>query len=88
MADLLQSASGWPVEVDYVNEEQAHKYIANPDKAPDVAKESAFPPNLGHRLGNFRRHPSQVHNDFFPEVKTTLSSEWLAQTVGKKAMQA
>lgn len=34
----------------------------------------------------FRRHPSLVHNDLFPEVKLTRMQEYFAQTVGQKAM--
>ncbi|BGO98365.1 NmrA domain-containing protein [Rhodotorula toruloides] len=94
MADLLHSASGKPVDLDFVSEEQAHEYIANPDSAPERAKQSAFAADfwyivkLTQGMGLFRRHPSEVHNDLYPEVHATLFSEYLAFTVGKKAMSA
>lgn len=116
MADFLHSASGKPVELDFVSEEQAHEYIANPDSAPERAKQSAFAADFWYivkltqgasmlerssagrccllsgpflaGMGLFRRHPSEVHNDLYPEVHATLFSEYLAFTVGKKAMSA
>lgn len=39
-------------------------------------------------MGLFRRHPSESHNDLYPEVHATLSSEYLALLVGKKAISA
>ncbi|BGP45174.1 hypothetical protein JCM10450v2_000991 [Rhodotorula kratochvilovae] len=97
MASLLQSTSGRAVDVDYISEADAHRYIADPESAPEQCKGSAFPVDFwmiqAHAgqeptgLGTFRRHPAQVHNDLFPEVKVTRFSEWLAQTVGQKAME-
>ncbi|GAA5884496.1 hypothetical protein JCM6882_005275 [Rhodosporidiobolus microsporus] len=93
IADMLQSASGRPVEPDYVSEEQAHEYIANPDKIPERAKETRFDPvfwyivRLQQGTNKFRRHPSLIHNDLYPEVKPTLFQEYLANEVGRKAMK-
>ncbi|BGP22052.1 nmrA-like domain containing protein [Rhodotorula toruloides] len=42
MADLLHTASDKPVELDLVSQEQAHRYIPDPDPAHKRAKQSAF----------------------------------------------
>ncbi|TNY24161.1 hypothetical protein DMC30DRAFT_346165 [Rhodotorula diobovata] len=88
MADLLRSASGRPVDVDAFSEADAHGYIARPDEAPErCGASSGFPVEfwmmvkLAQGQGRFRRHPSQVHNALFPEVKPTPFADWLAQTV-------
>ncbi|BGP41696.1 hypothetical protein JCM10449v2_005687 [Rhodotorula kratochvilovae] len=94
IADLLQSASGRPVEPDYVSEEEAHAYIAQPETIPARARETRFDPafwyivRLQQGTNKFRRHPSLVHNDLYPEVKLTGMEEYLANTVGRKAMEA
>lgn len=42
IADMLKEVTGKEVKPDYVTEEQAHGYIANPDTIPERAKQSRF----------------------------------------------
>ena len=42
IADLVASASGRPVEPDYVSEEEAHAYVAHPETIPERARQSRF----------------------------------------------
>ncbi|TNY17932.1 hypothetical protein DMC30DRAFT_356337 [Rhodotorula diobovata] len=92
IADLVASASGRPVEPDYVSEEEAHAYVAHPETIPERARQSRFDAafwyivRIQQGTNKFRRHPSLVHNDLFPEVKLTRMQEYFAQTVGQKAM--
>ncbi|KPV72355.1 uncharacterized protein RHOBADRAFT_55834 [Rhodotorula graminis WP1] len=92
IADLVASCSGRPVEPDYVSEEQAHAYIERPETIPERARQSRFDPafwyivRLQQGTNKFRRHPSLVHNDLFPQVKLTRMDEYLAATIGRRVM--
>ncbi|GAA5886403.1 hypothetical protein JCM3774_000292 [Rhodotorula dairenensis] len=93
IADLLASVSGRPVKPDYVSVDEAHNLIDKPDSIPDRARETRFAPEfwyivrLQQGTNKFRRHPSLVHNSLYPYIKKTPMSEWLADTVGNRALK-
>ncbi|TKA52601.1 hypothetical protein B0A53_04611 [Rhodotorula sp. CCFEE 5036] len=94
IADMLASTSGRPVKPDYVSIDEAHGYIDRPETIPDRAKETRFAPEfwyivrLQQGTNKFRRHPSLIQNSLYPYIKKTPMSEWLAETVGARAIQA
>lgn len=113
IADMLKEVTGKEVKPDYVTEEQAHGYIANPETIPERAKQSRFAADFWYivrlqqgafllpfllfsafRLtllsitsllwagtNKFRRHPSLIHNNRFPEIKTTPLRQYLQRIV-------
>ncbi|BGP01619.1 hypothetical protein NBRC10513v2_005259 [Rhodotorula toruloides] len=89
IADMLKEVTGKEVKPDYVTEEQAHGYIANPATIPERAKQSRFAADfwyivrLQQGTNNFRRHPSLIHNDRFPEIKTTPLRQYLQGIVAQ-----
>ncbi|BGO88753.1 hypothetical protein NBRC10512_005201 [Rhodotorula toruloides] len=66
----------------------AFRSRARASEAERVAADFWYIIKLTQGMGLFRRHPSESHNDLYPEVHATLSSEYLALLVGKKAISA
>ncbi|KAF2136379.1 uncharacterized protein K452DRAFT_292465 [Aplosporella prunicola CBS 121167] len=89
IAALLEKYTGKPVKRDIYPEEEMHKIIADPSKAPKELTKSAFPVDFWFLVkgaqgqGRFLRPPGQIHNHLFPEVQTTTFEKYFQQRYGK-----
>ncbi|KAH9836412.1 NmrA-like protein [Teratosphaeria destructans] len=85
IATLLEKYTGKKAMLEQISDEDVHRRIADPDRAPAELKQSAFPVDFWHLVkgaqgaGDFRRPKGEIHNRMFPGVKTTGFEQYIAR---------
>ncbi|KZT09382.1 NAD(P)-binding protein [Laetiporus sulphureus 93-53] len=90
MVELFRKyARGRKVDVRHFSMDEAHRFIARPQEAPQqIAMNSSFPVDFYFVVksiqgsGTFRRSRWECHWDLFPEVKRTTFEEYMRERFG------